>query len=354
MELKNIDSAQALARHLSPAKMPGLILLLGDDFYLRSSMAREVERVFLSSGEGTVARFSEAEAKWANLEDSLCSFDMFSSRKLSIVAVADQQLLKDLSTHSEDLAGCLDSDRVLLVLGPHLKVETLKTKWFAKLTSAIGNYTVQFYAPDASRLPRWLMQEAAALGLRMDVRAAALLAESYEGNLGGAIQSLNTIRLQGKTSVTQDDLAPFLSQSTRFSGFDISDAILAGDSYRSLKILHSLDQQGEYFMLLLSEVNRVLTLLLKIKQYTQLGQSTQALFQQHSVFLSIKQNQYLNTASRMPVSHLNNLIRLFALANRAAMSFDQNLTMGHLETLLSLFNRPAELDSFMSQAENPI
>jgi DNA polymerase-3 subunit delta len=346
VEIKNIDSASRLYQHLLQNGSAGLIMLFGDDSYILNSMAKAVERYYTEQGGSNIIRLNSDFTGWSDIETNICNFDIFSQSKMIILSNANLTKLKELAGHDKELADSLGSEKKLLVLGGHLKKETLKTAWFSKL-KAIPNYIIQFYPPEISRLPRWLVEEAGYLGLSLDIKAAVLLAESYEGNTGGAVQTLNTIKMQGKKHISDGDVIPFLSQSTRFATFDISDAMLSGDSYRSLKILHSLETQGEDIPLLLSEINRMLTLIMRLKQSRETGEQPQALFKSYNVFILSKQNQYQNSAQRMTVPHLNNLLRLFALINRTRMNFDNSQTVRYLELLIAFFSRPDDLERIL-------
>ncbi len=354
MELKNIDLAANLYDHLRKNGTAGLILLLGDDFYIQSSLAGAVERYYTELCGSNIIRLNADSAQWSDIETSICCFDIFSPNKLVVLSGADTAKLKELSAHSNELTDNLGGDKILLVLGPHLKKDTLKTGWFTKLKN-VPNYTIQFYPPEISRFPRWLVQEAAYFGFSLDMRAACLLAESYEGNIGGAVQTIKTIGMQGKNRIADSDVMPFLSQSTRFVVFEISDALLAEDSYRSLKILHSLETQGDFTSLLLAELNKMLSLIMKLKQSEETGVQPQSLFRAYGIILQTKQNQYYNVAKRMPVPHLNNLLKLFALINRTRMTFDNAQTMRYLEVFTAFFSSPRDLEKFLigTAASNP-
>ncbi len=351
MELRNISSGSDLASKLASEGMPGLIILLGDEQYLQDSMTAAVERCFSAAGDGSVVRISGGDSELLlKLENELLTFDMFADRKMVILREADANVLKAVSTRVGDLTAALGPDRLLLTVGPHIRKETLKAQWFRKFSDAIPNITVQFYAPDPARLPRWLTQEADALGLQLNTDAAALLAESFEGNLGGAVQTLKTIMIQGKSRIGAQDVAPFLGLSTRFMAFDISDALLAGDSYRALKIARSLaDQQGDNTPMLLAELGKMLNLILRLRQAQEVPAN---LFRNCGVFLPAKQNQFQNIARRMPPTHLNNLIRLFALINQSRTTFDEGQTARYVEAFLAFFSSPRELEGFLQAAPN--
>ncbi len=350
MDVKYLKSGTDLSNYLQKNGVPGLILLLGDELYIQRSMAQSVENYFSQTTPGSIIRLNCADFDWNKLQNELFTFDMFCTNKLVVISGADPKFLRELSGKAQQLAEILSPNKMLLVLGPHLKKDTLSTGWFGKLAK-INNYTVQFYPPNTAMLPPWLIDEARSMDLKLDARAAALLAESFEGNLGGAVQTLKTIKMQGVRTITEQQVAPFLDASTRFISFDISDALLAGDNYRALKILNSLKTQGESYLLLLKELNKIIQALTELKQCQISGEPAAPHLKALGIILPNKQNQYMNLATKIPNYHLNNLIRLFALINATRMQFNEPQMMRYIQILIALFAQPEQLDEVMSQLE---
>lgn len=95
------------------------------------------------------------------------------------------------------------------------------------------------------RLPAWLDSRCRRLGLQAEPQALELLAERTEGNLLAAQQELEKLRLlfPGERLDVQRVLAG-TADSARFSVGELSNALLAGEPARALRVLQGLREEG--------------------------------------------------------------------------------------------------------------
>lgn len=173
-------------------------------------------------------------------------------------------------------------DTLLLITLPKLDGAAQKSKWF----TALDNHGVQItlYPVDASALPGWLGSRAQALGLRIPDEALQLLADRTEGNLLAAAQALEKLRLLSDGSdISFETVASLVSDSTRYSVFDLADAVLLGDASRAARLLLGLESEGQAESVVLWALQKDLrALTLAAEQMSQSGQqglSSQALNQ---------------------------------------------------------------------------
>lgn len=173
-------------------------------------------------------------------------------------------------------------DTLLLITLPKLDAAAQKSKWF----TALDNHGVQItvYPVDASALPGWLSQRAQSLGLRLPTEALQLLADRTEGNLLAAAQALEKLRLLSDgNDISFDTVASLVSDSTRYSVFDLADAVLMGDASRAARLLLGLESEGQAESVVLWALQKDLrALTLAAEQMSQSGQqalSSQALNQ---------------------------------------------------------------------------
>lgn len=173
-------------------------------------------------------------------------------------------------------------DTLLLITLPKLDGAAQKSKWF----TALDNHGVQItlYPVDASALPGWLGARAQALGLRIPDEALQLLADRTEGNLLAAAQALEKLRLLSDgNDISFETVASLVSDSTRYSVFDLADAVLLGDASRAARLLLGLESEGQAESVVLWALQKDLrALTLAAEQMSQSGQqglSSQALNQ---------------------------------------------------------------------------
>ena len=181
-----------------------------------------------------------------------------------------------------DFAQRPTEDTLLLITLPKLDAAAQKSKWF----TALDNHGVQItvYPVDASALPGWLSQRAQSLGLRLPTEALQLLADRTEGNLLAAAQALEKLRLLSDgNDISFDTVASLVSDSTRYSVFDLADAVLMGDASRAARLLLGLESEGQAESVVLWALQKDLrALTLAAEQMSQSGQqalSSQALNQ---------------------------------------------------------------------------
>jgi DNA polymerase-3 subunit delta len=181
-----------------------------------------------------------------------------------------------------DFAQRPPEDTLLLITLPKLDAAAQKSKWF----TALDNHGVQItvYPVDASALPVWLSQRAQSLGLRLPTEALQLLADRTEGNLLAAAQALEKLRLLSDgNDISFDTVASLVSDSTRYSVFDLADAVLVGDASRAARLLLGLESEGQAESVVLWALQKDLrALTLAAEQMSQSGQqalSSQALNQ---------------------------------------------------------------------------
>ena len=142
-----------------------------------------------------------------------------------------------------DLVGQSDSDLLFIVTGPKLDRSSSASKW-AKTIDKKG-VSLPLWPIDVRELPRWIANRMRAAGLQPDRDAVTLIADRVEGNLLAAQQEIEKLRLilgAGKVSAEAVDKA--VANSSRYDVYKLTDAALAGDANRSVKILGGLRAEG--------------------------------------------------------------------------------------------------------------
>ena len=82
-------------------------------------------------------------------------------------------------------------------------------------------------------------------GLQPNRDAVALIADRVEGNLLAAGQEIEKLRLLlGEGKVTAEDVNKAVANSSRYDVYKLTDAAIAGDAPRAVKILGGLKAEG--------------------------------------------------------------------------------------------------------------
>jgi DNA polymerase-3 subunit delta len=118
---------------------------------------------------------------------------------------------------------------------------------------------VQVWPVDAQRLAGWLRGRCRALKLEPSDEALEFLAARTEGNLLAAHQELAKLALLAPgPAVTADTVLESVADSARFDVFRLSEAVLAGDTTRALRVLAGLRAEGTEPALVLWALTRSL------------------------------------------------------------------------------------------------
>jgi len=136
-----------------------------------------------------------------------------------------------------------DPDTLFLILTPRLERDAQGADWVRAL-EAHGAW-VQIWPVDSARLIGWLRTRAKKLNLDLTDEALELLARRTEGNLLAAHQELSKLTLLGADAgLSAAAVAASVADSARFDVFQLSEAVLAGESARSLRMLAGLRAEG--------------------------------------------------------------------------------------------------------------
>jgi DNA polymerase III subunit delta len=135
--------------------------------------------------------------------------------------------------------------------------------WTKQIDSA--GTVVVFNAPRPNEWEAWIGARLATRGLTATPEAMALLAERVEGNLLAAAQEVDKLAvLHGQGKIDADEMEQLVADSARYDAFKLTDAALAGDGARALRILDGLHAEGEELIALMGWVVNQLQLALRL------------------------------------------------------------------------------------------
>ena len=238
MKVRADQLEQTLQKSLHP-----MYIISGDEVLLSQEAADVIRKKALQQGIEERLRFvADSQFDWQNVINETQALSLFSNQR-----VFDIQIDKMSEKHSKALAllaDNLNTDNIILITLPKVDARTQKTKWFTKLESQ--GVFVQIWPIDANRLPNWLQQRAKQLDISLSHNAAALLCERGEGNLLALSQELEKLILRNGAGAKIDEqtIAESVSDSSRYSVYDLSDRILMGKVKESLHCLQQLTSEG--------------------------------------------------------------------------------------------------------------
>ncbi|WP_312533020.1 DNA polymerase III subunit delta [Acinetobacter variabilis] len=228
------------------------------DAFRSSWQSREVER----------QRYDISSASdWKNVFNALNSLSLFSSQLAIEVhgnIKPDASGLKLLKNYLQQ-----DSDNLLLVVMPKQDASSLKSSFFQTIdANGVNVSLVANYPKDRQQI---LGIEAEKLGIKLANDAWQWLEQHHEHNLLAAKNSLMRVAdTFAEVDIIQiDHLYACLQDQSRYSSYDLSDALLNGNLAQSIKIFQYLVASGEPMSLILWSISKEMRLLMQLFEQPQ-------------------------------------------------------------------------------------
>jgi DNA polymerase-3 subunit delta len=240
MEIRPND----LPRHLS-RKIESLYVVHGDEPLLALEAGDEIRSAARQAGcDERDVLVVEPGFKWDAFVAANANLGLFGSRKLIDLRIPSGKPGVEGAKALEAYAANPNPDNVTLITLPRLDRATLGSAWFAMLSQAGATIAVQPLEREA--LPRWIAARLARQNQRASDAVLTYLAERCEGNLLAARQEIEKLALvlpEGDIALDAVDRAT--TDVARYDVFQASEAWLAGDAARTVRILNALEGEGE-------------------------------------------------------------------------------------------------------------
>lgn len=228
------------------------------DAFRTSWQQREVER----------QRYDVSSVSdWKNVFNALNSLSLFSTQ----LAVEVHGNIKPDASGIKLLKSYLqqDSDNLLLIIMPKQDSSSLKSSFFQVMDANGVNVSLTAnYPRDRQQI---LSVEAEKLGIKLANDAWVWLEQHHEHNLLAAKNSLMRVSdTFAEIDVIQvDHLYACLQDQSRYSTYDLSDALLNGNLAQSIKIFQYLIASGESLSLILWSISKEMRLLMQLFEQPQ-------------------------------------------------------------------------------------
>lgn len=204
---------------------------------------------------------------WKTVFNALNSLSLFSTQLAVEVHgnikpdAAGLKLLKSFLQHNEQ--------NLLLIVMPKQDSSSLKTSFFQTIdANGINVALTANYPRDRQQI---LAVEADKLGIKLANDAWAWLEQHHEHNLLAAKNSLMRVSdtFTEVDVIEIEHLYACLQDQSRYSTYDLSDALLAGNLAQSVKIFQYLMASGEPLSLILWSISKEMRLLMQLFEQPQ-------------------------------------------------------------------------------------
>ncbi|MCK5809909.1 MAG: DNA polymerase III subunit delta [Cocleimonas sp.] len=187
---------------------------------------------------------------WNELFQSSNALSLFSEKKILDLRMANAKPGAAGGKALREYVNRPPDDKVLLIQMDKLDFRSKNTAWVKALDKA--GVMIQVWKLSPPQTLGWVANRLRKKNMQPSQDAVRFLTERIEGNLLAAAQEINKLHLlhgEGEISVAQVQAS--VSDSSRFSTFDLSDAVMIGDTKRVQHVLHVLQQENAAIPLVL-------------------------------------------------------------------------------------------------------
>jgi DNA polymerase-3 subunit delta len=253
--------------------------------------------------------------RWDALEAAADTLSLFASKRIVELRMQTPRPGDAGARVIRALAESGDQDRVLIIsINARLDGSAAKSVW-VKCIEKHG-VLVDIWPVTRAELPQWIRERARRHELELTSAASELIADRVEGNLLAADQELAKLSLTAAGRRIDEQAAlEAVASSARFDVFRLTDAVLAGDAARALRVLAGLRLEGVHPTLVLWALVRELSLLAKLKFASRSGQQLESIMRRNGVWQR-RQPLVKQALGRFAWAELAELLRLAATTDR--------------------------------------
>jgi DNA polymerase-3 subunit delta len=278
--------ADKLSPHLSrigEGSDPSVHVVAGDEPLLVQESSDAIRHRFRQAGYEREIFHVDGNFKWEDFLFSANSMSLFAEQKLLEVRIpggkpgdaGSRALLQFLQEQQEGVS--------LLLVMPRIDAPAQRSKWFKALDAA--GLVVQVYPIERSRLPGWVNSRFRQVGLKASREAVEALTDRIEGNLLAAVQEIERLRLviDGDT-VELSNVVDSVANASRYDVFALTDAAVAQDVSRTLRVIQGLRTEGAELLMLIAMLAREIRSLASMRQDIDQGQGIDTVVNKHRVW----------------------------------------------------------------------
>ncbi len=207
---------------------------------------------------------AERGFKWVDLLAGAENLSLFATRKIVEIRLATPKPGDEGAETIASLSKRDDPDTLVIVAVGEKLGQASRSTWVKAIEQ--HGVVVEIWPIERGELPRWVQQRAGNLRLKLTQAAARSLAERVEGNLLAADQEIKRLALTAAgREVDEAEVLEFVANNSRFDVFALADAVLAGETGRTFKILSGLRAEGVHPVQISWVLNRDISMLARLE-----------------------------------------------------------------------------------------
>ena len=313
--------ANQLTNELKKGLQP-FYLVFGEEPFQVAQCTQQIRQTAKQQGFDEVVKFTLMPGfDWQELIAQYQSMSLFSARTLIELDLNFQKPGTAGSQTFKQLLTLNNPDTVLIVKGAKASQDIQRSAWFKSLDK-LGVF-VPCYPLTGNHLTRWLDEQCQRLQINMQNEAKRTLIDATEGNLLACFQELEKLSLlHGTALIDQQQVLQGLLNQAKFDIFDLSDALLQGNSRQAIKVLNKLAGDNTEAVSILWTITKEANTLLSLQLGLQQGEQLATLFKQKAIWKN-QQGPIQQALNRLSVATLEHISQLLA-------QFDASYKQGNL------------------------
>jgi DNA polymerase III subunit delta len=266
-----LDASQ-LKQHLTQNLSP-LYVLVGDEPLSQSECLDAIRQAARRAGADERSSFTvERSFNWQSIQQFGQALSLFASQRILEIHIPSGKPGVEGSKALIELANHLIPDTTIIITLPDLEREAKNSAWFGALQAASTLIELKEVTP--SQLPNWLAARLKMQNQSTDAATLAFIAHQVEGNLLAAHQEVQKLGLLYPAGeISAEAVRESVLNVSRYDAFQLGEAVLAGDTERTTRILQGLQDEGETAVAIMNPLMWVLRPLVRIKYAEKNGEN---------------------------------------------------------------------------------
>jgi DNA polymerase-3 subunit delta len=253
-----------LTNHLTQG-LQALYVLVGDEpLAQRETLDAIRAQARQENVEERTSLIAERNFNWQQVQYYGQSASLFASKRLLEISIPSGKPGVEGGKALQKLADNPIPDTSVVIILPALEREAKSSAWYSRLENQA--IVIALNEVEAAQLPKWIDARLKEQQQVTSQETLEFLAHQVEGNLLAAnqeIQKLGLLYPQG--ALTDEQVREAVLNVSRYDAFQLGEAVLAGDTARTVRVLQGLQDEGEQALAVMNPLLWTLRPLVHVK-----------------------------------------------------------------------------------------
>jgi len=285
--------------------LPTCVLVFGDETLLSIEATDQILKI--AKLNGYLEKFAFDLNGHIEKDEIIYQFNspsLFCQKKILILSLTKTN--RDNTAFIREITPLLHPDILLILKGPYLNQQQLKSVWFRDLEKQ--GIFVPVNPPFNKQFPSWICSRLARLNLSATNEVIQYLCVHFEGNLLAAQQECEKLALlYPQQHLNLQQVEQSITTYNHFSVFQWVDSLLGGKMDRATRILKQLKAEGKELILIAGTLNIEVKNLLKLSYQSHSTPLQTILNNQQQKLWPAKQQLITQALSRLSTQNLEKL-----------------------------------------------